>query len=65
MSTKSITLATLLTVDDLSDYLGIPKQTLYQWRTRHYGPIGCRVGKYVRYRLSDVDAWIESQREAS
>ncbi|NKQ57575.1 helix-turn-helix domain-containing protein [Amycolatopsis sp. K13G38] len=51
----------LLTIDDLADYLGIPKGTLYQWRTKGYGPQGRRVGKYVRYRPEDVDAWIEQQ----
>ena len=51
----------LLTIDDLSDYLGIPKHTLYKWRTTGYGPTGRRMGKHVRYRPEDVDAWVESQ----
>ncbi|NIH88248.1 helix-turn-helix transcriptional regulator [Amycolatopsis granulosa] len=51
----------LLSIEDLADYLGIPKGTLYQWRTKGYGPTGRRVGKYVRYRPEDVDAWIEQQ----
>ncbi|WP_431877374.1 helix-turn-helix transcriptional regulator [Amycolatopsis sacchari] len=54
----------LLTIDDLSDYLGIPKGTLYQWRTKGYGPAGIRVGKYVRYRPDDVDAWLDGQEAA-
>jgi excisionase family DNA binding protein len=54
----------LLTIDDLSNYLGIPKGTLYQWRSKGYGPDGIRVGKYVRYRPDDVDAWIEQQGAA-
>ncbi|HEX3592091.1 MAG TPA: helix-turn-helix domain-containing protein [Pseudonocardiaceae bacterium] len=55
----------LWTVDDVSTYLGVPKQTLYQWRTRGYGPRGCRVGKHVRYRRADVDAWLDMQTQAS
>jgi excisionase family DNA binding protein len=51
----------LLTIDDLSAYLGVPKNTLYQWRSKGYGPGGIRMGKYVRYRPEDVDAWIEQQ----
>ncbi|WP_431876178.1 helix-turn-helix transcriptional regulator [Amycolatopsis sacchari] len=54
----------LLTIDDLSDYLGIPKGTLYQWRTKGYGPTGIRVGKHVRYRPDDVDAWLDGQEAA-
>lgn len=51
----------LLSIDDVADYLGVPKNTLYQWRTKGYGPTGRRVGKYVRYRPDDVDAWIDAQ----
>ncbi|HVV09238.1 helix-turn-helix domain-containing protein [Amycolatopsis sp.] len=54
----------LLSISDLSEYLGVPKGTLYQWRTKGYGPQGRRVGKYVRYRPEDVDAWIDGQGAA-
>lgn len=48
----------LLSIQDLSAYLGVPVNTLYQWRTKGYGPAGRRIGKHVRYRESDVEAWI-------
>ena len=51
----------LLSIEDVADYLGIPKNTLYQWRTKGYGPTGRRIGKYVRYRSEDVDAWVDQQ----
>lgn len=54
----------LLTVSDLSDHLGVPVNTLYQWRTKGYGPAGRRIGKHVRYRPEDVDTWIEQQGTA-
>ncbi|MGH3624186.1 MAG: helix-turn-helix transcriptional regulator [Sciscionella sp.] len=54
----------LWTIREVADYLGIPVNTLYQWRTRGYGPTGRRVGKYVRYRPEDVEAWIKQQRSA-
>lgn len=50
----------LWTIADVADYLGIPVKTLYQWRSQGQGPAGKRVGKYVRYRASDVVAWFES-----
>lgn len=50
----------LWTVDDVAHYLGVPVKTLYDWRTRDYGPACKRVGKYLRYRPEDVDAWFES-----
>ncbi|MGW5740772.1 helix-turn-helix transcriptional regulator [Amycolatopsis sp. NPDC003861] len=51
----------LLSIEDVADYLGVPKNTLYQWRTKGYGPTGRRIGKYVRYRSEDVDAWVDQQ----
>jgi predicted DNA-binding transcriptional regulator AlpA len=47
-------------IKELSDHLGVPAQTIYQWRTKGYGPPGRRVGKYVRFVPEDVRAWIES-----
>ncbi|PXY21874.1 helix-turn-helix domain-containing protein [Prauserella flavalba] len=43
-----------------SPYLGVPVKTLYDWRTKGYGPEGKRVGKYVPYKPDDVIAWFES-----
>jgi DNA-binding transcriptional MerR regulator len=54
----------LMSIEDLSDHLGVPINTLYKWRTKGYGPAGRRVGNYLRYRPEDVDAWIEAQGTA-
>ncbi|MDS0137577.1 MULTISPECIES: helix-turn-helix domain-containing protein [unclassified Amycolatopsis] len=56
--------ARLMSIEDLSDHLGVPINTLYKWRTKGYGPAGRRIGKYVRYRPEDVAAWIEAQGTA-
>ncbi|WP_019808769.1 helix-turn-helix transcriptional regulator [Saccharomonospora halophila] len=53
----------LMTIRDVADYLGVPVNTLYQWRTKGYGPEGRRIGKYVRYRPQDVETWVEQQGE--
>jgi len=47
-------------IEELSEYLGVPVQTIYQWRTKKYGPPGRRIGKHVRFRPEDVEAWVES-----
>ncbi|ONF66953.1 helix-turn-helix transcriptional regulator [Amycolatopsis keratiniphila] len=49
----------LWTVEDVSAYLGVPVGTLYQWRSKGYGPAGRRMGRYVRYRPEDVRAWVD------
>ncbi|UVS81707.1 Helix-turn-helix domain protein [Actinokineospora sp. UTMC 2448] len=54
----------LWTVGDVSEYLRVPVQTLYQWRTKNYGPCALRVGKYLRYREDDVRRWVAGLGEA-
>jgi excisionase family DNA binding protein len=50
-------------IKELADYLGVPEQTIYQWRTKGYGPVGHRIGKYVRFRPEDVERWVDEQTE--
>lgn len=49
---------TLLTVDELADYLQVPAKTIYAWRHKNCGPPGFRVGRYLRFRSSDVEEWL-------
>ena len=51
----------LLTVAELADYLKVPPATIYAWRYRGDGPFGIRVGRHVRFRRSDVRAWLDDQ----
>jgi len=44
-------------IDFVATYLGVPKQTIYGWRTTGYGPQGFRVGKHLRWRSSTVITW--------
>lgn len=48
-------------VEDVSRYLRVPVNTLYQWRTRGYGPAGYRVGRWVRYDPAEVRRWLHEQ----
>ena len=53
----------LLTIDQVAQRLGLPKQTLAQWRYLGRGPAFIKLGpKSVRYAASDVDTWLDSQR---
>mgnify|MGYP001571415582 FL=1 len=53
----------LLTLDDLAEYLQIPKRTIHAWRYRQEGPTAIKVGKHLRYRQSDVVDWLDEQRQ--
>jgi len=39
-------------------------QTLANWRRKNIGPRFIRVGKSIRYRKEDLDAFIESSKTA-
>ncbi|WP_329350325.1 helix-turn-helix domain-containing protein [Streptomyces sp. NBC_01261] len=47
-----------LTPDDIAVIFKVPKETVYQWRRKHTGPPGFRVGKYVRYDPAAVHAYV-------
>lgn len=59
--TKTVSpLERLLTAKEVAAYLNIPVNTLYVWRVRgDEGPPVLQAGKSLRYRLADVDAWLE------
>lgn len=50
-----------LSTQELADRLSVPLSTIYNWRAYNKGPRAMRVGKYVRYRLEDVQAWEQGQ----
>jgi len=51
----------LLGTAEAASYLRVSIQTLNNWRCRGYGPKHITVGRIVRYRLRDIDAWLESR----
>jgi len=56
-SPKLVDAQELWDIDDVADYLGVTKQTIYSWRTTGYGPAGFRVGKHLRWRAATVINW--------
>lgn len=52
----------LLTEAQAAEFLGIKSQTLSVWRcTRRYSIPFVKVGAAVRYKLSDLQTWIDSR----
>lgn len=49
----------LWTIQDVSDFLGIPVSTLHQWRYLGTGPAAYRVGKHLRYSPAAVRSWLD------
>ena len=52
-----------LSPEDLSAMFRIPKSSVYAWRHKGTGPRGIRVGKHLRYRREDVEAWLEERSD--
>ncbi|MFN2490295.1 MAG: helix-turn-helix transcriptional regulator [Actinomycetota bacterium] len=55
--------AQLLTVDELARLLRIPKATIYRWRSTGAGPRGYSIGRHVRFRWVDVEAWLDERAD--
>ncbi|HET8767107.1 MAG TPA: helix-turn-helix domain-containing protein [Pedococcus sp.] len=49
---------------DVAAYLSVPVQTIYDWRWKHEGPPAYRIGRHLRFRESDVFAWLDSKTAA-
>jgi predicted DNA-binding transcriptional regulator AlpA len=49
-----------LTESQLAAHLGMARITLAQWRSKGFGPPFMRVGRSIRYRLTDVNKWAEA-----
>ena len=56
----------LLTAAAAAAYLGFREQTLAAWRSagRHDLPF-VKAGRSIRYRLSDLDAWLAARTRTS
>lgn len=51
----------LWTIKEVAHYLNVEVQTIYQWRTKGYGPRGARVGKHIRWDPDEVETWFRDQ----
>lgn len=56
-----VTAEPLWRIADVATFLGVPVATLYQWRRLGSGPPAYRLGKHLRYRRLEVEAWLGEQ----
>jgi hypothetical protein len=52
----------LLDENEAAECLHVSKRTLQGFRQKRVGPVWIRVGGRVRYRPSDLDAYIDAAR---
>ncbi len=55
---------TLLTLDELSEYLQVSKSTLYKLVQAGKVP-GTKIGKHWRFRKVTIDLWIDGNQQES
>ncbi len=51
----------LVSAQELATYLGVPIGTVYSWRYRREGPPSMRIGRHLRYRWGEVQAWLDNR----
>jgi excisionase family DNA binding protein len=62
MNMNTLKTTPLLTPKDVADRLGVSITTLATWRcTKRYALTYVKIGRLVRYRLSDVEAFETSR----
>ena len=48
----------VLSLTELCDHLHVTAQTIYDLRSQGRGPNGFRVGRELRFRVSEIEAWL-------
>ena len=51
----------LLSDIELSRYLGVSLSCIRKWRIRGSGPPWIKLGVLVRYKVADVDLWLDAR----
>lgn len=54
MKTDDLGLEPLIGVEELAEYLGVPIQTIYDWRLSGTAPRAFKFGKRLKFAVADV-----------
>jgi excisionase family DNA binding protein len=54
----------LLDSSELAKYLGVAESTIKKYRLEGVGPAYVKIGHLVRYRIADVDEWVERKMKS-
>ena len=56
--------APTMTLSELAAFLSVSNQALYDLRSKGRGPRGFRVGRELRFRTAEIEAWIAAMESA-
>ena len=65
LTTTHIKPVTVMTVKQAAEYLGLAVSTLNKWRCHGGGPVFIKMGRAVRYRVEDLEAYISYSSSVS
>lgn len=63
MTPTRLGLEPLIRVEKLAEYLGVPVQTIYDWRMTGRAPRAHKFGKHLRFAVSYVQVWLDERHE--
>lgn len=52
-----------LSVEEIGEYLGVSKDTVYAWRSKKGMPAH-RIGRFWKFKTEEVDEWVRSGEAA-
>lgn len=55
----------MISIDDLSKYMGVPRKTIYSWFYRDIMPQPIKVGQRVLFVREEIVAWLKSKRRGA
>lgn len=61
VDTAAPPLPVILTQDEVATLLKVPARTLEDWRLTRSGPSYRKIGRHVRYELTEVMDWFRGQ----
>jgi excisionase family DNA binding protein len=53
-----------LSVDDIAEYLGVKRDTIYKWIAEREMPAH-KVGRFWKFKKDQVDVWVEAGGSAT
>lgn len=56
-----MTVEKLIGIEELAEWLGLPKKTIEWLNYKGTGPKRYKIGKRVKYKPSEVQEWIDGQ----
>lgn len=62
---NEITIEKWISIDEAAEHLGIKPSTVRDWIKKNKGIPAHRIGKMWKFKISELDKWVESGKSAN